>query len=169
MESVDLADILDIQAQEMPFIEAFNQHGVRYLVIGETAVRFHGHLRFANDLDVVVDNSKYNARRVYDARTGIIGRQPFTVDDLCRPGQKLTPDYYCFNILTSLDGIGFDEAYREKVTVAVSGIPIHIISKPHLISSKKVAARGKDFEDVQALESNWVRRRRFGRPPSEDT
>lgn len=154
MESVDLANILDIQDQEIPLIEAFNQYGVRYLVIGGTAVRFYGHLRCVNDLDVVVDNSKENARRVYDALTGIIGRQLFTVDDLCRPRQKLTPDYYCLNILTSLDGVEFDEAYRDKVTVTLSGIPIHIISKPHLILSKKVAARAKDFEDIQALENN---------------
>ena len=154
MHSIDLAAILDIPVQEMPFIEAFNQHEVRYLVIGGTAVRFHGHLRFANDLDVVVDNSKENARRVYNALTGIIGHQPFTVDDLCRSGQKLTPDYYCLDILTSLDGIGFDEAYHDKVTVAVSGIPIHIISKPHLICSKKASSREKDLEDIQALESN---------------
>lgn len=73
MQSIDLAEILDIPVQEMPFLEAFNQHEVRYLVIGGTAVRFHGHLRFADDLDVVVDNSKENARRVYDAVTGIVG------------------------------------------------------------------------------------------------
>ena len=154
MRSVDLAEILDISAQEIPFIEAFNQHDVRYLVIGGTAVRFHGHLRLASDLDVVVDNSTENARRVYDALTGILGHQPFTVDDLCRPRQKLMPDYYCLDILTSLDGIGFDEAYRAKVTVAVSGISIHIISKTHLICSKKVSSRGKDLEDIRVLESN---------------
>lgn len=152
MQPIDLAKILNISSQEMPFIEAFNQHEVRYLVIGGTAVRFHGHLRFANDLDVVVDNSRENARRVYDAVTKIIGPQPFTVDDLCKPGQKLTPRYYCLDILTSLDGIGFDEAYREKVTVAVSGIPFTIISKLHLIYSKKTAQRGKDLEDIRALE-----------------
>src|SRR5436309_10277552 len=147
MQAIGLAEILDIPSQEMPFIEAFNRHGVRYLVIGGTAVRFHGHLRFANDLDVVVDNSKENARRVYDAVTGIIGHQQFTVDDLCRPEQKMTPHYYYLDILTSMNGIGFDEAFREKVTVTVSGIPIHLISKHHLICSKKIAQRGKDLED----------------------
>lgn len=75
------------------------------------------------------------------------------MDDLCRPKQKLRPHYYCLDILTSLDGIEFDEAYREKVTVAISGTPIHIISRPHLILSKKVTLREKDLEDIQAMES----------------
>lgn len=154
MQSVDLAEILDIPDQEMPFIEAFNRHEVRYLVIGGTAVRFHGHLRSANDVDVAVDNSKENARRVYDALTGILGRQPFTVDDLCSPAKKLRPDYYCLDILTSLHGVGFDEAFHDKVTVSLSGILIHIISKFHLICLKKIAAREKDLEDIRVLESH---------------
>jgi hypothetical protein len=154
MQSMDLAEILDIPDQEMPFIDAFNRHEVRYLVIGGTAVRFHGHLRLANDLDVAVDNSKENAHRVYDALTGILGCQPFTVDDLCKPALKLRPDYYCIDILTSLHGIGFDEAFRERVTVVVSGIPIHIISRFHLICLKKASSREIDLEDIRVLESN---------------
>jgi predicted nucleotidyltransferase component of viral defense system len=149
---MNLAEILNIPDQEMPFIEAFNRHEVRYLVIGGTAVRFHGCRRLVNDLDIVVDNSKENARRVCDAVTEVIGRQPFTLNDLCKPGQKLSPHYYYLDILTSLDSIRFDEAYDEKVTVDVSGITIHIISKLHLICSKKASSRGKDLDDVQALE-----------------
>jgi hypothetical protein len=152
MESMDLAEILDIPNQEMPFIEAFNRHQVRYLVIGGTAVRFHGHLRSTNDLDVAVENSKENAHRVYYALNEILGPQLFKVDDLCRPAQKLRPDYYCLDILTSVHGVGFDEAFHDKVTVSASGVSIHIISKFHLICSKKVAAREKDLEDIRALE-----------------
>lgn len=147
------AEILNIPDHELPFIEAFNQHDVRYLVIGGTAVRYHGYLRRTDDLDVVVDNSKENARRVHDAVTGVIGRQPFTVDDLCKPKQKLTPHYYCLDILTSLDGLDFDEAYRDKLTVTVSGVPIHIISKAHLIYTKKSSSREKDRDDIRVLES----------------
>src|SRR5262245_46272547 len=124
MQPINLDEILDIPPQEMTFFEAFNQHGVRYLLIGGTAVRFHGHLRMADDVDVVVDNSKENAQRVYDALTGIIGRLMFTASDLSRPGQKLSPRYYCLDILTSLNGIEFGEAYSQRVTVVVSGTPI---------------------------------------------
>jgi hypothetical protein len=107
MESIDLAETLDIPPQEMTFFEAFYTHDVRYLLIGGTAVRFHGYLRTVDDVDVVVDNARENARRVYDAVTGITGAQPFTVDDLCRPKQKLRPCYYYLDILTSLNGIEF--------------------------------------------------------------
>ena len=70
---------------------------------------------------MVIDNSKENAHRIYNVLTKLIGPQPFTVDDLCRSKQKLRPHYYCLGILTSLNGIEFDEAFGEKVTVAVSG------------------------------------------------
>jgi hypothetical protein len=111
----------------MPFFDAFSSHEVRYLLIGGSAVRFHGYLRTVDDVDVVVDNARENVRRVYDAVTEITGAQPFTVDDLCRPKQKLRPCYYYLDILTSLNGIEFDEAYRDKVTSTLSGTPIHII------------------------------------------
>lgn len=136
----------------MAFFDAFDSHEVRYLLIGGSAVRFHGYLRTVDDVDIVVDNARENARRVHDAVTGIIGAQPFTVDDLCRPKQKLRPCYYYLDILTSLNGIEFNEAYRDKVTTTLSGTSIHIISKPHLILSKKDSDREKDIEDIHALE-----------------
>ena len=149
---MDLSEILDIPAQELPFFDAFDRHEVRYLLIGGSAVRFHGYLRTVDDVDVVVDNARENARRVYDAITGIVGAQSFTVEDLCRPKQKLRPCYYYLDILTSLNRIEFDEAYRDKVTTTLSGTLIHIISKPHLILSKKDTGREKDIEDIHALE-----------------
>ena len=48
MQSIDLCEILEIPAQEMTFVDAFNQHEVRYLLIGGTAIRSHGHLRIAD-------------------------------------------------------------------------------------------------------------------------
>lgn len=152
MQSIDLSEILNIPAEEMPFFGAFDRHAVRYLLIGGSAVRFHGYLRMIDDVDVLVDNARENARRVYDAVTEIVGAQPFTVDDLCRPKKKLRPCYYYLDILTSLDWIEFDEAYRDKVTTTLSGTPIHIISKSHLILSKRDTGREKDNQDIYALE-----------------
>lgn len=150
----DLTQILDIPSQEMVFIKAFNRHEVRYLIIGGTAVRFHGYLRHTSDLDVLIDNTRQNSHRVYDALASIVGSQPFTVDDLCKPKKKLTPCYYHFDILTSLDGMGFNKAWNEKITVEVAETPIHIISRQNLIDSKKIAPRQKDLDDIQALEDN---------------
>jgi hypothetical protein len=58
---------LFLNAQETELLSCFNSFDVRYLVIGEHAVQFHGHLRPANDLDIFIDRSDSNPVRVVSA------------------------------------------------------------------------------------------------------
>ena len=58
------------------FIECLNAHSVRYLIVGGYAVGFHARPRATKDLDVLVDRSAANARRVLDALTDFLGSRP---------------------------------------------------------------------------------------------
>lgn len=49
------------------FVASFNANGVRYLVVGGYAVAMHGHPRYTKDLDVWIEVSAENARRVIAA------------------------------------------------------------------------------------------------------
>jgi len=67
------------------FIQKLNNYQVRYLVVEGYTVRFHGHLRPAKDLDILVDNSEGNLKMFCEAITDLIGPQPhITVDKLGR-------------------------------------------------------------------------------------
>jgi hypothetical protein len=46
------------------FPHALKRHGVRFLLIGAHALAAHGRPRFTQDLDVLVDPTPANARRV---------------------------------------------------------------------------------------------------------
>ncbi|HXQ24166.1 MAG TPA: hypothetical protein VN812_20965 [Candidatus Acidoferrales bacterium] len=46
------------------FIAALNAHGVRYLVVGAHAVAFHARPRATKDLDVLIEPTVANARKV---------------------------------------------------------------------------------------------------------
>lgn len=54
--------VLDNDFRE--FVALLNGHNVRYLVVGGYAVGFHGHPRYTKDLDVWVEVSSENARKI---------------------------------------------------------------------------------------------------------
>ena len=48
-------------------LSTFNEHGVRYLVVGGFAVMVYSEPRYTKDLDVWVEASRENASRVFTA------------------------------------------------------------------------------------------------------
>ena len=55
------------------FIAALNAHGVRYLVVGAHAVAFHARPRATKDLDVLIEPTAANARKVIAALRDFFG------------------------------------------------------------------------------------------------
>ena len=56
-------------------------------------------------------------------------------------------------ILTTIDGVAFDEAWRDRVECVVAGIPVRMISRAHLIANKRATGRPQDLADVARLEA----------------
>lgn len=54
------------------FIECLNARRVRYLIIGGYAVAFHARPRATKDIDVLVDPTAANAKRVLSALTSFL-------------------------------------------------------------------------------------------------
>ena len=55
------------------FIAALNAHGVRYLIVGAHAVAFHARPRATKDLDILIEPTRTNARRVLAASRDFFG------------------------------------------------------------------------------------------------
>ena len=49
------------------FIELLNALEARYLVVGAYAVAYHGYPRYTRDIDLFVDSSEENAKRIVAA------------------------------------------------------------------------------------------------------
>ena len=70
------------------FVAPLNEFEVRYLVLGGYAVGFHGHPRYTKDLDVWIEPSLENARRLIIALTKFgFGSCGLTEDDFLREGE----------------------------------------------------------------------------------
>ncbi|HEX6038750.1 MAG TPA: hypothetical protein VFZ20_11950, partial [Longimicrobium sp.] len=57
------------------------------------------------------------------------------------------------DILTEVDGLTFDEAWREREHLKFEGVVVPFISKKHLLVNKRASGRPKDLADVVLLEA----------------
>lgn len=139
------------------FIESLNLSGVEYLVVGALALAYHGIPRYTGDLDILVRNSPGNARRIEAAL------RSFGFGDLELTASSFVDSYQVIqlgtapnriDLLTSITGVPFDEAWAGRVEGDIDGAKVNFISRTDLIRNKKATARNQDRADVEALESS---------------
>jgi len=67
-------------------LSAFNEHGVKYLVVGGYAVSFHAQPRATKDIDLFVRADRENAKATYAALAAFgAPLQSIRVEDLAEP------------------------------------------------------------------------------------
>jgi hypothetical protein len=136
---------------------ALNATNVEYLVVGAHALAAYGHVRATKDLDVWVRPSKVNADKIMEAlRAFGAPLEELSTDDLSKPGTvfQIGIDPLRIDLLTSIDGVEFDEAWMDRFPTNFAEVPTFIISRHHLIANKKAARRLQDLADVERLENN---------------
>jgi hypothetical protein len=127
-----------------------------YLLIGGWAVAVHGHGRATDDLDVFVRATPDNAARVMIAlkRFGApidahgVTEALFAKDGY---GYRMGRKPVLIELLTTIDGVTFDEAQERRVLVEVAGIQVPVIGRDALLANKRAAGRPKDLADIEAL------------------
>jgi len=137
-------------------LNALAAEGVEYLVVGAYAVAGHGIPRATGDIDLWVRPTPDNAVRVWRAlaRFGAprsrVTEATFTEADVVYQ-IGLPPNR--IDILTTIDGVAFDEAWRDRVECVIAGIAVRMISRAHLIANKRATGRPQDLADVARLEA----------------
>ncbi len=133
---------------------SFQQHDVRYVVIGGIAVILHGVPRVTFDLDILIEATPDNARHLLDALldTGLSTASLTSVADLLDNEITVFQDRVRVDVQTSTPGIEFREAWENRVSVSYHDQEFFILSKADLISSKRASGRDVDLEDVRLLE-----------------
>jgi hypothetical protein len=138
----------------LDLLHAFLTADVRFLVVGAYAVAVHGHPRATGDLDLWVDPTPLNAARVYAALQAFgAPLHELRPDDLERPGivfqMGLPPAR--IDILTSVSGLEFEEAWTSRIVETISEMRIPFIGRDGLIKNKLATGRPQDLADVAAL------------------
>ncbi len=133
----------------------FADFEVRFLVVGGYAVAFHAEPRYTKDLDVWIDPDPANAARAWKA-LGAFGApmSDLREGDLSDPGMVfqmgLPPNR--IDVLTSLEGLEFPEAWSRRVLSRYADVEIAYVSREDLIRNKRAVGRPQDELDVRRLE-----------------
>ena len=136
------------------FVELFIAHDVQFLIIGGYALAAHGFPRATGDLDAWVWASDTNAAKIITALDAFgFADVGITVSDLSREDTVVQLGYppYRIDILTSIDGLKFTEAWASRVMVRINNMDVPFISRNDLITNKTAVGRPQDIADVHRL------------------
>jgi Nucleotidyl transferase AbiEii toxin, Type IV TA system len=139
-------------------LRAFEQAGLDYVLIGATAMAFHGVVRATEDIDLFIRATPDNVERLRQAFRAAYDNDPnieeISTADLLGDYPALryyppTGDLY-FDVMTRLGEMAsFDTVEAE--TRDVAGTPVRVATPRALYRLKKGLVRAKDHEDAAAL------------------
>ena len=136
------------------FIESFIAHDVRFLIVGGYALAAHGLPRATGDLDAWVWLGGDNAERIVAALDDFgFGGLGLSANDFESSGRvvQLGDPPYRIDILTSIDGVAFDDAWERRLAVPLGELTAPFIGRADLVVNKRAAGRPQDVADVDRL------------------
>ncbi|MBI2068155.1 MAG: nucleotidyltransferase [Deltaproteobacteria bacterium] len=129
-----------------------NERGAKYAVIGGFAVILHGAARTTKDIDLLVDPSTENIKKIKEAMGHLPDNAAHEIedDDVQRYTVVRIGDEYVVDLLASACGVTFDEAKRSLQWVELDGVRIPVVGKQTLIRTKNTI-RPSDKMDINYL------------------
>jgi hypothetical protein len=127
---------------------------VDFLLVGAYALAVHGLPRATGDIDLWIKRDETNVKNLLHALT-LFGAplSQITEKDFLTKGivYQIGVAPRRIDILTSIDGVEFDEAWPRRVEVKIDGLKIPVISREHLLKNKKSTGRLQDAADASRL------------------
>ena len=139
------------------FVELFVARGVRFLVVGGYALAAHGYPRATDDFDAWVWANSENAEKIVECLAEFgFGGLNLTTDDFTTLDRVVQLGYppYRIDIITSISGVKFDNAWANRLVVDVDGLQVPFIGRDDLLTNKRATGRPKDLLDVERLTGN---------------
>ena len=136
------------------FIELLNKNEVSYLVVGGYAFAIHAFPRFTNDIDILILIEDTNADKLIKVLSEFgFNSLEFKKEDFLSSNKiiQLGNPLFRIDILTSIDGVDFNEAWDRKIVAKYGDQNIYFISKEDLIKNKTASGRKKDLDDLDHL------------------
>ncbi|MBI4844286.1 MAG: hypothetical protein HY809_08205 [Nitrospirae bacterium] len=131
-----------------------NKNKVDYLIVGAHALAYYGAPRFTGDIDIFVPPDSDNAERILHALNEFgFGSLGLTAADFAAPDKviQLGVAPVRIDIMTSLTGISWEEAYANRVAGVYGDNKVCYIGKTEFIKNKRAVGRKKDAADLEAI------------------
>lgn len=145
---------IKLAADFKDFLSLCLSHEVRFMVIGGYAVVHYSRPRYTGDLDVWIDASLANAKRVVqvlnefgltgpDVTTGMITGQKQIIRMGFEPMR--------LELFTRIPAIEFEDCYPRRESVKIGKLIVPFISLDDLKTNKRKSGRPKDLQDLEEL------------------
>ena len=138
------------------FIDALNKYEVEYLLVGGYAVILNGYRRTTGDMDIWINVTPENYRRLIKAFLNFgLPTVDITEENFLNNNEIEVFTYglppVSIDILKVVKGCIFEEAYKLSSLYEEKGLLIRFIHLNTLIQAKKAAGRFKDLDDIEKL------------------
>jgi len=147
-------DTIQLPTELREFLELLNEHQVENMLIGGYAVGYHGFPHATADMDIWVATNEANAAKIIAALeafgfagtgiTPVLFLGPDKITQIGNPPLRI-------EILTTISGLEFAEAYAKRIVDVIDGVPVSFISSDDLKINKRASGRTKDLADLDNL------------------
>lgn len=135
---------------------------VRYVLVGGGAVLLHGYSRFTNDIDILIEASEENARRLLEALAawGEGAGVALTIEELALPqmGALRIVEGFALDVFTLMRARALDHnfvyadlAADAEERILSNGARVMFASIDRLLDLKANTGRAKDVSDMAVL------------------
>lgn len=145
---------MEVQQDFKELLELLKNHNVEFIIIGAYALAFHGGVRYTGDIDILVNPNIENANRIIAALEEFgFGSLGLKTEDFISPDVVIQLGYppIRIDLLTSITGISWDEAYKNSVKGLYGDINVKYLGKKEFIINKRILGRKKDLADIESL------------------
>jgi len=145
---------MEVQPDFRDLLALFNAHKVEYMIVGGYELAFHGAPRLTGDLDILVKPDPENARRTVEAldefgfeSIGLTKRDFQSPDKVVQLGVPPVR----IDIMTSLTGVSWEEAFLGRKAGKYGDIQVHYIGRDQFVANRHAMGRKRDLADLEAL------------------
>ena len=138
------------------FIQAMNEAGVRYVLVGGYAVILHGYNRTTGDLDIWVERTEENYNRLVAAFDKF--RMPVFDMSLENFLDPQLYDVFTFgvppvsiDIMLEVKGLLFEKVWATAEWKTIDDVQVKLIDLPSLIQAKTASGRHRDLDDIEHI------------------
>jgi predicted nucleotidyltransferase len=147
---------VELQKEIVRVCKALNSEGVKYVVVGGCAVILHGYYRTTHDIDLLVDSSIENIKRLKKAFQELFKSDEISeirdvdIDQYAVIRFAPESEEIVIDLIGKIGKVNFEAAIKDIEEVELEGVKIPVCGLSTLIETKK-GIRPKDKEDLLFL------------------
>lgn len=136
-------------------LRLLNYHKVKYCIVGAYAVAFHKRPKYTKDIDILVEPSILNAKKIIQVLIDFgFESLKLTEEDFTKHGNIIQLGYEPIRVdfLTSITGVSFLDVWKNKSTGKYGKENVFFIGKKELIKNKQQTGRKQDLIDLDLMD-----------------